>query len=713
MDRNTVLFFIISAGLLLAWAHFFAPEPPPPSEREPGEAEIAAAPEDGAEETQTPPTAKSSLVDELKESGNAVKNSGATVVETAAFTAELAHSSASFRSLKLKQYPMRNPKGRLDKGSTVDLIPVYLPDYGSLRFNGEPLEWEPLGAWNRIQLNREDDTEDVSFQAELNGVEIVKTFTFTGASEDALRAGSSGAWRGYAIDVSVEFHNRGAPENALKDGYELRWGPGIAMDREPPTNEFGVVGGMHSTGPLDGFTELRDHMLSEPGPQNKDGSPADEVNLRETIWSAVHSKYFIAALIGGGLGADGKTENRGIAFSEYDAFPLEFPREPDRHRLLMEIGKEWLIDEAHFGQKKPTHLLLIPTGTRQMNADIAKAARKEDGRKSEQNLKRIYAEYGDAQSLLTGARLSADGFKLPAGRRLKDRFRIYAGPKHTGLLKDVVLADGEPAQLNQLVNFGFTGPLAKGLLWLLKLFHMLFKNYGAAIIVLTILVRLAMYPLTKKSSEAMKKSQSQMKIIQPMVDEVRQKYSADPQRMQAETMKVFRKYGVNPMSGMWGCLMMLPQMPIFFAMFTMLQNSAELRGEPFMLWIDDLTAPDMMFSIFGLPIRALPILMTVGQLLQQRMLPSASPMSGKQQKMMMYLMPLIFFFIFYNMASGLNLYWGASTLLGVGMQFLVTKFGKQEEEEHLTPADLERRARMARKKKQRRRRPPARSPLMR
>ena len=269
MNRNTVLFFIISAGLLVAWAHFFAPDPPTPSEREATEAEVAAAPEDGAEdgaeETQTPPTAKSSLVDELKESGEAVKKSGATVIETAAFEAELAHSSASFRSLKLKQYPMRNPKGRLDKGSTIDLIPVYLPDYGSLRFNGELLEWKPLGAWNRIQLNREDDTEDVSFQAELNGVEIVKTFRFTGASEDALRAGSRDAWRGYAIDVSVEFHNRDAPEDALKGGYELRWGPGIAMDREPPTNEYGIVGGMHWVGPVDGFTELRDHMLSGTG----------------------------------------------------------------------------------------------------------------------------------------------------------------------------------------------------------------------------------------------------------------------------------------------------------------------------------------------------------------------------------------------------------------------------------------------------------------
>lgn len=710
MDRNTILFFIISAGLLLAWAHFFAPDPPPPSERETGDTQTAATPENGADETQAPPSAKIRAVADLKESGKHIKNSGATVVETAAFTAEIAHSSASFRSLKLKQYPMRSPKGRLIDDSTVDLIPVYLPDYGSLRFGGAALEWRPLGSWNRVVLNSEGDTEDVSFQAELNGVEIVKTFTFTGVSEEALRAGSEGAWRGYAIDVSVKFHNQGAPEDILAGGYELRWGPGIAMDREPPTNEFGIVGGMHSTGPLDGFTELRDHMLTEPGPQNKDGSPADAVEQSETIWSAIHSKYFIAALIGGGLGE----KDRSIHFSEYDAFPLDFPREPDRHRLLMEIGKEWLVDDAHFGQKKPTHLLLIPTGTRQMNADIEKAARKEDGRKSEENLKRIYAEYGDAQNLLTGARLSADGFLLPEGRSLIDRFRIYAGPKHTALLKDVVLANGDaPAQLNQLVSFGFTGPLAKGLLWLLKLFHALFRNYGVAIIILTILVRLAMYPLTKKSSEAMKKSQSQMKIIQPMVDEVKKKYSADPQRMQVETMKVFRKYGVNPMSGMWGCLMMLPQMPIFFAMFTMLQNSAELRGEPFMLWIDDLTAPDMMFSIFGLPVRALPILMTVGTLLQQRMLPAASPMGGNQQKMMMYLMPLIFFFLFYNWASGLNLYWGASTLLGVGMQFLVGKFGKQEEEEQLTPADLERRARLERKKKQRRRRTPARPSLLR
>ena len=248
----------------------------------------------------------------------------------------------------------------------------------------------------------------------------------------------------------------------------------------------------------------------------------------------------------------------------------------------------------------------------------------------------------------------------------------------------------------------------------MKLFYQLTRNYGGAVILLTVLVRLAMFPLTQKSSESMKKTQQRMKVIQPEVDAVKEEFRGDPQRMNVEMMKVYRKYGVNPMGAMWGCLMILPQMPIFFAMFTMLQNSAELRGAPFMLWIDDLTAPDLLFTVFGLPVRALPFVMTAGTLLQQRMNPAATAMGGGQQRMMMYLMPLLFFFMFYNMASGLNLYWGASTLIGVAQQAFVNKFGKTGgDEEHLTAADLEREARAAQKKKQRQRRARPRSPLLR
>ena len=123
-----------------------------------------------------------------------------------------------------------------------------------------------------------------------------------------------------------------------------------------------------------------------------------------------------------------------------------------------------------------------------------------------------------------------------------------------------------------------------------------------------------------------------------------------------------------------------------------------------MFWIDDLTAPDMLLSVGGFPIRILPLIMTGGTLLQQKMNPAAGSMAGGQQRMMM-MMPLIFLFMLYNMASGLNLYWGISTLLGVGQQYMVNKYGKSTGEEEMTAQDLERMATKAKKQKRQRRRP--------
>ncbi|MEO2002642.1 MAG: membrane protein insertase YidC, partial [Candidatus Poribacteria bacterium] len=399
---------------------------------------------------------------------------------------------------------------------------------------------------------------------------------------------------------------------------------------------------------------------------------------------------------------------------EYDAYAIPTPREPTRYELLLNTGKDWLLDDEHFGQAKTTRTLIIPTGKRRLNDDVAGLAGDDVAvgddmeqatkrlRKANERVARTYAEYGDAMNLLSGARLELTGMFLDPGEVVTDRFRLYAGPKHTAILSDVKLPDGHsPAHMNEIIRYGFTGPLAKGLLWLLKFFHSGLGNYGLAIVLLTILVRGAMFPISQRSSQSMKQMQQRMKIIQPDLDAVRSKHKADPQRVNAETLKIYRKYGVNPAGQLGGCLMIAAQMPIFFAMFAMLRNAAELRGAPFMFWIDDLTAPDMLLSLGGFPIRILPLVMTVGTILQQKMNPAAGSMAGGQQRMMMF-MPLIFLFMLYNMASGLNLYWGISTLLGVGQQFYVNKYGKSTGEEDLTTADLERMANQARKKKGRR-----------
>ncbi|MBT7100179.1 membrane protein insertase YidC, partial [Candidatus Poribacteria bacterium] len=571
------------------------------------------------------------------------------------------------------------------------------------------LDWTAVDAGvDRLRLASVADEASLAYVARIGDVEVTKTFTFRGSNVDDLAAGKPGSSDGYGVDVSLAFENVGSEASSeLAQGYELRWGPGIAMDRERyDPKGYGVAGGLLSTGELVSATRVMDRDYAIPGPQGKDGQDLDPADSTRTAWAAIHSKYFVAALLTGDL-PDSRGMPRRARFSEYDAYDTPAPREPARYELLLNTGKDWLLDDEHFGQAKTTRTLIIPTGKKHLNDDIAMMAGKDIGdegalRKSEERVARTYADYGDAMNLLSGARLEVSGIFLDPGETATDQFRLYGGPKHTTILSEVTLPDGAtPAHMNEIIRYGFTGPLAKGLLWLLKFFHSGLRNYGLAIVLLTILVRGAMFPISQRSSQSMKQMQQRMKIIQPDLDEVRRKHKADPQRVNTETLKIYRKYGVNPAGQLGGCLMIAAQMPIFFAMFSMLRNAAELRGAPFVLWVDDLTAPDMLVSVFGFPIRILPLVMTVGTILQQKMNPASGSMAGGQQRMMMF-MPVIFLFMLYNMASGLNLYWGISTLLGVGQQFLVNKYGKSTGDEDLTAADLERMANQARKKKRRR-----------
>ncbi|MFN8369987.1 MAG: membrane protein insertase YidC [Bacteriovoracaceae bacterium] len=190
----------------------------------------------------------------------------------------------------------------------------------------------------------------------------------------------------------------------------------------------------------------------------------------------------------------------------------------------------------------------------------------------------------------------------------------------------------------------------------LQFFYKHFPNYGLAIILLTIFVRLLTFPLQYKSFKSMKK----MQVLQPELAKLREKYKADPQKMQKETMDLFKRAGANPLGG---CLPMLLQMPIFFAFYTVLSNAIELVGAPFYFWLHDLSNKD--------PFYVLPVLMTGSMFLQQKMTPTPTT-DPMQQKVMMF-MPLIFGFIMKDMPSGLSLYIFVSTLFGILQQWIVYK----------------------------------------
>jgi YidC/Oxa1 family membrane protein insertase len=251
------------------------------------------------------------------------------------------------------------------------------------------------------------------------------------------------------------------------------------------------------------------------------------------------------------------------------------------------------------------------------------------------------------------------------GKPGANSYMLYAGPKEYDALKTLNVG------LEHIVDFGFFSIIAVPLFWVLKLFYQLTANYGWAIVLLTIVTRIPFIPLINKSQKAMKKMQD----IQPKMAEVREKYKKDPQRMQQEMMALYKTHKVNPLGG---CLPMLLQVPVFFALYKILLISIELRSAPFMLWIQDLSAPDTLFGhlpamlplIGGFAVGPLPILMGATMLIQQKMTPTS--LDPTQNKMMM-MMPIVFTFLFLNFASGLVLYWLINNIFSIAQQLYVNR----------------------------------------
>jgi len=209
-------------------------------------------------------------------------------------------------------------------------------------------------------------------------------------------------------------------------------------------------------------------------------------------------------------------------------------------------------------------------------------------------------------------------------------------------------------KLQNSVDFGIWGFFAVWILKGLQYFYTWFPNYGISIILLTFLIRMITFPLQYKSIVSMKKLQ----LVQPELTKIREKFKADPQRMQKESMELFKRSGANPIGG---CLPLLLQMPVFFAFYKVLNHSVELVGAPFILWIHDLSNKD--------PYYVLPVLMTGAMFLQQKLTPNT--ISDPVQKKVMMFMPLIFGFIMKDLPSGLSLYIFVSTLLGILQQVFV------------------------------------------
>ncbi len=257
--------------------------------------------------------------------------------------------------------------------------------------------------------------------------------------------------------------------------------------------------------------------------------------------------------------------------------------------------------------------------------------------------------------------------ELVPGKEVVRKFSLFLGPQ------DVKIIKGVNKNWTSIIYYGKLDIIAQVLMFLLDAFYKLTHNWGAAILIFSFAIYLILWPLSFLQMRSMK----EMQLIQPKLEELRIKFKDDPQRFTKEQMLLFQEHKINPFGG---CFFLILQIPVFITLYQVLTRTVMLKGAKF-LWINDLTMPDRLFVLpfgGGFEVNLLPILMCVGMMIQSRItyVPQSAGTNQDQQKMMMFLMPLILLVAFYKMPSGVNLYWVTNNILMLIYQIKVVKSKK-------------------------------------
>lgn len=330
------------------------------------------------------------------------------------------------------------------------------------------------------------------------------------------------------------------------------------------------------------------------------------------------TKLLYDVTIGPGLG-------QGFVDSKYlFAGPLAYDGKKVKQQKPNKIDKDIQVKDAEWFGYTSKYFAFI-----KINTDVKNA---------------IFMKYNDSAIVKSSSEIILN----PKSKDEKS-FIIFVGPKKYDLLSYYGY------NLEKSIEFGVFSFLAIPMLKVMNIFYGATKNYGWSIILLTIIIKIITYPLTLKSMASMKK----MKDLQPKMTEIKEKFKGDAQKMNAAMIELYKKHGVNPMGG---CLPILIQIPIFFALYKALLVSIELKGAPFIFWITDLSEKDPYFIT--------PILMGASMFIQQKLTPSAG--DPIQQKIFL-LMPVIFTFMFLNFPSGLVIYWLTNNILSIGQQIIINK----------------------------------------
>jgi YidC/Oxa1 family membrane protein insertase len=270
--------------------------------------------------------------------------------------------------------------------------------------------------------------------------------------------------------------------------------------------------------------------------------------------------------------------------------------------------------------------------------------------------KDLYVEKLDKNQFRVGVKSKLDALSI--GQEKVETFKLFVGPQEERVLENV--APG----LELVKDYGWLTILAKPIFWLLEKIHALVNNWGWAIILLTIFIKLVFFPL----SAASYKSMARMKEVQPRLLEMKERYKGEPQKLNQAMMEMYRKEKINPLGG---CFPVLIQIPVFIALYWVLLASVEMRAAPWLGWIQDLSKPDTLFGVwFGAPIGLLPILMAISMFIQTKLNPT--PPDPVQAKLMM-LMPIVFSFMFFFFPAGLVLYWVVNNILSIAQQWQINK----------------------------------------
>jgi YidC/Oxa1 family membrane protein insertase len=552
MDRNSVIGFALIAAIMIVWLQFMKPEQKQQVEKAVAKRELVSGPQAGA--TATGATAADSLG---AFAAGAAAPEQLVTVENDLMTATLSSKGATLKSLVLKKHLDGNKKpfNLVTASQRGALSMMFLSNDGK-RIDSRDLNFRSLASAPAVTVTGKH-TVSVSYRLDVDAERTMQvTYTFTGDS--------------YTVGYDLKLNGFG--NTIAGNQYQLAWDGGMAytekdrVDEAANTLASAYLGG--------GLVKVDAKDTKQPYYREEESGKAQ--------WSAVRSKYFVAALIP-------ERETEGIYLN---------------------------------GSRK-------------------------DGSEFENYV-------------------AALKMNLPTGKNeVVERFRIYAGPLDYNTVKSLGIG------LEKIMDFGWdwlTRPFAEYII--LPIFNLMNRyigNYGLIIIIFAFLIKAVTYPLSMASTKSMKK----MAALQPMMQELQEKYKDNPAKMQSELGRIYKEAGVNPLGG---CLPTLLQMPLLFAMFYVFRSSIQLRQHGF-LWARDLSVPDSIFDfgfaipMYGSHIAVFPILMAVTVFFQQKITPTTQ--SNEQMKIMLWMFPAMMLLFFNNMPAGLGLYYLMFNVFSIAQQVYI------------------------------------------